>query len=64
MIDDLTFPAPADAAILTAELLIVGYVKADGTNGFMVHTRGDMPATTFLGLTVMAQRKIEKWAER
>lgn len=62
MNDELCFEAPEDAAMLTAELLIVAYVRDDGTNGYMVHARGDMPATTYLGLTVMAQDEIKEWA--
>jgi hypothetical protein len=62
MSDALSFDGPDDAAIVTAELLIVAYVRDDGSNGYMVHARGDMPATTYLGLTVRAQKEIERWA--
>lgn len=57
----LKFEAPVDAALITAELLIVGYIREDGSNGFMVHARGDMPSSTFLGLTVLAQDEIKGW---
>lgn len=57
----LSFPVPDDAAIVTAELLVLSYVRDDGSNGYSVHTRGDMPMTTFLGLTVIAQDEIKEW---
>jgi uncharacterized OB-fold protein len=61
MTDELCFDPPEDAAVLTAELLIVAYVRTDGTNGYMVQARGEMPATTYLGMTVMAQDEIKEW---
>lgn len=61
MADPLTFNPPDDAALLTAELLVVAYVREDGENAYMVHGRGDMPATWFLGMTLRAQDEIRKW---
>ena len=61
-IDDLlVFEPPSNASVITAELLVVAYIKEDGSNGYMVSARGDMPASTYLGLTVYAQQEILEW---
>jgi hypothetical protein len=57
----LHFPRPPDASVVIAELLVVAYIDEDGNNAYMTHARGDMPASTFLGLTVLAQNDIQEW---
>lgn len=52
---------PDDAFRVIAQLTVVSYLKEDGTTGYTVHTAGDMPMTTYLGLTVIAQDHIKEW---
>lgn len=52
---------PDEAALVTAELVIVSYVRDDGSAGYSVHTKGEAPMTTFLGLTVVAQDHLRDW---
>ena len=59
----LEFNAPDDAAMITAELLIVSYINEDGNNSYMVQARGEMPASTYLGMTVLAQDDIKEWGK-
>ena len=61
-LDALT-PAPPDQAMETARLTITSYIRDDGSNGYQVHAKGDVPMTTYLGLTVIAQREIERWSD-
>lgn len=52
---------PEDCARVTAELIAITYIGDDGHSGYAVVTRGDMPMTTFLGLSVLAQDYIKNW---
>ena len=49
--------------MITAELLIVSYINEDGNNSYMVQARGEMPASTYLGMTVLAQDDIKEWGK-
>ena len=61
-LDALT-PDPPDQAMETARLTITSYIRDDGSNGYQVHAKGDVPMTSYLGLTVIAQREIERWSD-
>lgn len=50
-----SFELPNDCAIVIDQLLIVSYLKPDGSNAYMIATRGQGMITSFLGLTVVAQ---------
>lgn len=52
---------PDDCAVVTAELIAITYISDDGTSGYAVVTRGDMPMTTFLGLATLAEQNILAW---
>jgi hypothetical protein len=58
---EITTFRPPDCARVTAQLVILAYMRDDGTNGYAVHAKGDMPSTTYLGLTVLAQEEIKGW---
>lgn len=58
----ITTIRPPDCAYVTAQLVILAYMRDDGTSGYAVHAQGDMPSTTYLGLTVLAQEEIKGWA--
>lgn len=58
--DDID-PLP-EGAIETGRIVIRPYLNADGKNTYALTTRGDNPASTYLGLLVMAQRDILEWA--
>lgn len=62
ILDGLT-PPPPDQAMETARLTITSYIRDDGSNGYQVHAKGDVPMTSYLGLTVIAQREIERWSD-
>lgn len=62
LIDAATPPAP-DQAMETARLTVTSYIRDDGSNGYQVHAKGDVPMTSYLGLTVIAQREIERWSD-
>jgi hypothetical protein len=55
------FPVPDDVEIMTAGIFIGTYIREDGSNGYWVHTRGQAPMTTFLGMTLLAQEAIKQW---
>jgi hypothetical protein len=60
-----TFEVPLDpdeVALVSATLVVVSYLRHDGTSGYFVQAVGDVPATTFLGLTVVAQHTIIGWS--
>jgi hypothetical protein len=60
-----TIEVPLDpdvVAVVSATLVVVSYLRHDGTSGYYVQASGSMPATTFLGLTVVAQREILGWS--
>ncbi len=59
--DTIPVPMPEDAAVITARLAVIAYVREDGSNGYMVWADGDMPMTTYLGMTVIAQQDICGW---
>lgn len=48
-------------AMPVATLVIVGYLNEKGENEYMVVAKGEVPGTTFLGLTVCAQSEILTW---
>lgn len=56
-----TFDLPEDLALVECELLVVGYIDKEGNRSYYVRARGDSPATTYLGLTVVAQQDIWSW---
>lgn len=58
---EITTFRPPDCAMVTAQLVIFAYMREDGTSGYAVHAKGDMPMTTYLGLTVLAQDEIKQW---
>jgi len=50
-----------EGSLPTAALLVVTYIDSDGINQYMLATKGDMPSTTYLGMTVKAQHDIINW---
>lgn len=54
-------PLP-EGAIETGRLVIRSYITANGSSGYSLNTRGDNPASTYLGLLVFAQRDILGWS--
>lgn len=52
-----------DGAMVTAEIHVVAFLEEDGTSNYVIHTRGDSPMTTYLGLTVIAQDEIKRWSD-
>lgn len=59
--DTVTVELHEDVALINARLIVYSVVHKDGTNGFIVRANGDAPMTTYLGLTVVAQREIQSW---
>lgn len=52
---------PEDCAMVTSQLTVLSYIRQDGSAGYIVRTKGDMPMSSFLGLTVLAQQDILDW---
>jgi hypothetical protein len=52
---------PEECAMVTSHLVVVAYIREDGSSGYIVETKGDMPMTQYLGLTVLAQQEIIDW---
>lgn len=61
--ENIAITLPDDAAIITAQLTVITYVTNEGKQAYSIHTKGDANMTTFLGMTVVAQRQIEEWGK-
>ena len=55
-------PLP-EGAIETGRIVIRSYLDAAGASTYALSTRGDNPASTYLGLLIFAQRDILAWSE-
>ena len=47
-----------DGAMVTGVVMVAGYIDANGKNRYALSTKGDVPYSTLLGLTVYAQRDL------
>lgn len=56
----LDAPLP-DGAMETHRVTVRAYLTDAGDNSYVVHARGNAPASSYLGLLVMAQRDILGW---
>ena len=52
-----------DGCIESHRVTIISYLTPDGGAAYTVDTRGDLPMTSYLGLLVVAQQEILRWAD-
>ena len=50
-------------SVVTASLVVCGYIGPEGNHGFAVRAHGDSPSTTYLGLLVKAQMEVLAWGD-
>lgn len=60
MSDGIELP---DGAIRSHALTVVSYLTPGGGSAYAVHTEGDAPMTSYLGLLIVAQQEILHWGD-
>lgn len=45
-------------AVVNAVLAVVGYVDGDGNMAYLIHTPGDVPQSTLIGLAELAKHQL------
>jgi hypothetical protein len=55
-------PGLADECVPVAAMLIISYLRPDGSRGYNVTVKGDAPMLTYLGMTVIAQQEVITWS--
>lgn len=52
-----------EGSMPTACLVVVTYLNSEGNLAYAVATKGESPMTTYLGLTIVAQKELMNWGE-
>lgn len=52
-----------EGVVVTERITVTQYLRPDGQSGYALHTTGDGPMTTYLGLLMAAQYQVLKWGD-